>query len=53
LLPVSFQSGFIAQFVFVDKGLNMVPVSLNYIGETLSVLTNLNDVLGGMVCCWI
>jgi len=50
---VSFQSVLVAEFLFADKAFNMFPASVDHIEETLSVLTNLDDGLGGMVCCWI
>jgi len=50
---MSFQSVLVAYFLFADKACNMFPASVDHIWEMLCVLTNLDDALGGMVCCWI
>jgi len=53
LLILSFQSVLVAEFLFADKVFITFPASVDHIWEMLSVLTNLDDALGGMVRCWI
>jgi hypothetical protein len=36
-----------------DRASHMFPTSVDHLREMLSVLTNLDESLGGMVCCWI
>jgi hypothetical protein len=52
-LIVSFQSVLVAEFLFANKAFNTFQVNVDHILEMLSVLTNLDDALGDMVCCWI
>ena len=53
LLIVSFQTVLVASFLLADKAFNMFPASVDHSREMLSVLTNLDDASGGMVCGWI
>jgi hypothetical protein len=43
----------VEEFRLADIAFNIFPASVDRIWEMLSVLMNLNDTLGGMVCCWI
>ena len=53
LLIVSLHSVLIERFVVADTAFDMFLARVDHICEMLSILMNLDDALGGMVCCCI